>query len=116
MHHKENEEILDDFALEVKKIEEEAENILKDAAVKKDEAIANAKAESVSLIAKRQSELEKKKDEKVQKQKEKIDEEKKDILSKGAKELEALDKKSRKNLGKAADFLMKKLEKKIGEL
>ena len=116
MHHETKEEILDDFALEVKKIEEEAEQTLKDATAKKEEIIVNAKAESVTLITKRQAELEKKKEEKIKKQKETIDDDKKEIMKKGEKEVELMAKNSRKNIDKATDFVLNKLDEKIEEL
>ena len=115
MHHKETEEIIDDFALEVKKIEEEADKILNDAQAKKEEIIALAKTESISMIAKKQAEMEKKKEEKLKVQKDKIEEEKKELIKKNEKETDSFEKNSRKNIPAAVSLVMKKLEKKIEE-
>ena len=106
---------MDEFTLEVKKIEEQAEKILQDADSKKEEIIANAKTESIEQIAKKQEDLEKKKDEKIQKEKQTINQSKDEILKKGQKDLNEFEKKSKKKVSKAVDFVMKKLNEKIGE-
>ena len=116
MHHDVNEEILDDFALEVRKIEEEAERILKDAQEKKDEIIAQAKTDAAKTLVAKQAEFEDKKEDKLRKQKEKIDADKAALLEKGRKDAEALEKGSAKNIKKASDLLLSKLEDKVGSL
>ena len=116
MHHEEHEEILDDFAADVKAIENEAEEILKEAARKKDEIISGANTEASAMVSKNQAELEKKKDEKIKKQKEKINEEKEDIMKSGQKEIDSFQKSGKNNMPKAAEIILKKLDSYIGEL
>ena len=90
---KEKNEVLDEFSLQVKKIEEKAENILKDAHNKKDEIIANAKTDSIVLLSKKQDELETKKNEKITRQKKKIDQEKDLLIKKSQEEFKLIEKK-----------------------
>ncbi|NTV23510.1 MAG: hypothetical protein HGA85_04000 [Nanoarchaeota archaeon] len=116
MHHDEKEDILDDFALEVKKIEEEAERILKEAQEKKDELVAAAKTDAAKLLISKQAGLDAKKEDMLRKQKDKIDADKAVILEKGRKEAEALEKGSSKNIKKASDLLLSKLDAKVGSL
>lgn len=111
----ESKEVLDDFTLEVKKIEEKAEEILSQAQVDKSNLISEAKTESVKFIAKKQKELESKKDDKVQKEKDKINAKKAENLKKGRIDLKEFEKKTRKNLSKATDLILKKLDKTIEE-
>lgn len=111
-----DEEILDDFSEEVKKIEEEAEKILQDAEKQEEEIISNAKTDSVTLIGKRQKELENKADAKVKRQKEKIDQHRQDIIKEGTKEQQKSERKFRKNIPNAIDFVLKKLDENIEEL
>lgn len=108
-------EILDDFALEVKEIEEQASKIIEDAQLKKEKLISEAKSESVAYISKKQADLEKKKNESIQKQKQKIVLKKKEILKKGDKEISEFEIKTRKNLSKAVNFVMDELNKTIEE-
>ena len=113
---KEKNEVLDEFSLQVKKIEEKAENILKDAHNKKDEIIANAKTDSIVLLSKKQDELETKKNEKITRQKKKIDQEKDLLIKKSQEEFKLIEKKAREKIPNTVDFVLKKLEQKIEEL
>ncbi|MCM2325753.1 MAG: hypothetical protein NDI94_04765 [Candidatus Woesearchaeota archaeon] len=116
MKEKNSEQVLDDFSLEVKKIEEDAAKIIEDAKAEKEHRIVQAKTESISLITKKQSTLEKAKEEKVQRAKAKIDDERSEILKKGKSELKAFETKARKNVPKAVELILKKLDKKVEEL
>ena len=109
-------DVLDEFSLQVKKIEEKAENILIDAQQKKDEIIANAKTDSIASLNKKKSFLESKKNEKISKQKKKIDQDKDLLIKKNQKDLKKMEKTGRKNIAKTVDFVLKKLEQKIQEL
>jgi vacuolar-type H+-ATPase subunit H len=116
MHHKENDEVLDNFELEVKNIEKEADEILKNALAKKLSLVSDANSEASSHILKKQDELEKRKDERIRKNKEKINEEKNEIIKNGEKEVDTFFKSSKKNLPKATEIALNKLEEYIGEL
>jgi len=71
-HSEEETKETDNFALQVKKIEEEAEKIIADANREKEEIISEAKTKSVSLLAEKQRKLEGEKEEIVKKEKQKI--------------------------------------------
>ncbi len=113
---KEKTDVLDEFSLQVKKIEEKAEDILKEAHHKKDYIIANAKTDSIALLGKKKDFLEKKKNEKISKQKKKVDQEKNLLIKKSQEEFKLIEKKARKKIPNAVDFVLKKLEQKIEEL
>ena len=83
----ESKEVLDDFTLEVKKIEEKAEEILQQAQADKSDLINDAKTDSVKYISKKQKELETKKEDIVQKEKDKIDAKKAESLKKSKVDL-----------------------------
>ncbi|MBT3465528.1 hypothetical protein HN451_11145 [archaeon] len=111
----ESKEVLDDFTLEVKKIEEKAEEILQQAQADKSDLINDAKTDSVKYISKKQKELETKKEDIVQKEKDKIDAKKAESLKKSKVDLKEFEKTTRKNLSKATDLILKKLDKTIEE-
>ena len=106
---------MEEFTNEVKKIEEQAEKILEDAEKKKAEIIAKAKTDSISLITKKQKELEKKKDADVDRQKVKIDAKKREMFKQGEKEIMQVEKTARQRIPKAVDFVLERLEEKISE-
>ena len=113
---KEKNDVLDDFSLQVKKIEEKADLILEEAQNKKNEIIANAKTDSLTLLNKKRDFLENKKNEKIASQKKKIDQEKELAIKENSKELILAEKKARKNIPKAVDFVLQKLEQRIDDL
>ncbi len=113
---KEETEVLDEFSLQVKKIEDKAENIIKDAYTKRDEIIADAKTESMNMLVKKRDFLEKKKNEKIALEKKKIDHEKDLSIKNIQEELKKMRKKAEKNIPKAVDFVLEKLEQKIRNL
>ena len=112
----EEKEVIDNFAAEVKKIEEEAEKILEDAKKEAVEIIANAKSRSITLLTEKQKKLDNEKDETLKQEKAKIIKEKDKIIAKGRLELEEFEKKANKNINKAVELVLKKLDEKIGEL
>lgn len=108
-----NTQILDDFTLEVKKIEEKADEILLKAQEDKTKSINDAKSDSVALILKKQKSLEEKNDDLISTEKQKIDKIKDANLKKGQEDLKEFEKISKKNISKATDLVLKELQKKI---
>jgi V/A-type H+-transporting ATPase subunit G/H len=107
---------LDDFSLEVKKIEEEAEEILRKADRDREKIIAQAKTDSVALIAKKQDEFEAKKQDKIDRAKQKIDAEKLKLVKEGEVDLKKLNAKCSKNVSTAVEYILERLDDKIEAL
>ncbi len=116
MKEKNSDQVLDDFSLEVKKIEEEAAKIIEDAKVAKEQRIMKEKTDSVSVISKKQAQFEKIREEKLDKAKAKLDDERKSKIKDAKTELKGFESKARKNVPKAVEYVVKKLDKKVEEL
>ncbi len=110
---KEKEETQDEFSIEVKKIEEDAEQIMNNALKNKEEIIAKAKHDSAEMLEKKQAEFEKKKEEKIRIEKERIDKRKEDILKKSVIEIETSSKESKKKVPSAVKYVIMKLDEEI---
>ncbi|MBN2368494.1 hypothetical protein JXC34_05740 [Candidatus Woesearchaeota archaeon] len=113
--HETTEDFLDDFALEVRKIETEADKIITDAETNKEESISNARSDAAALIKKKQEELEKKRNEKISANRKKTDAEKESKKKEEMKNIKSLEDKFTKNLPKAVDYVLDELDRIIQE-
>ncbi len=117
MEHKTHtEQVFDDYADEVKKIEMEAETVIKDAMSAKDEAIADARSEAAAMLGKKEKKIDADTDERVRKEKEKIDKGREETIRMTMDELKQFEKNARKSMGRAADYIAMKVEEKLEEL
>ena len=106
----------DDFSAEVRKIEQDAEKIINEANIKKENIISEARAEVSEMVNKKTKALEDKKEDKINKEKIKIDKKKDEIVKAARKEVKSFETSSRKNLDQTADKIIEILEKNMEAL
>ena len=99
-----------DILNEIRDAEAEAEEILSKAQAKKESIIKNAQKEADEMLQRKIGEIKKAQDKKLSDFRAKSGSASKDKIEEGKKQAKQLQSKAEKNLDKAADFAIKKVE------